>query len=123
MELEEANSQRESPAKFIGSMAEKLGAVARAATVFGEPVARDGVTVIPVARARWGFGGGIGHKNNEDGAGGGGGVQVSPIGFIEMKNGGAEFRPIRTLSLPWMIAGCLASTFIIRQILRPASRK
>ena len=31
---------------FIGTMAEKLGAVARAATVFGEPVERDGITVI-----------------------------------------------------------------------------
>jgi len=66
--------------RFIGTMAEKLGAVARAATVFGEPVERDGVTVIPVAKARWGFGGGAGQRQDdgaggrqEDGAGGGGG--------------------------------------------------
>ena len=38
-------------------MAEKLCAVARAATVFGEPVKRGVITVIPVAKARWGFGG------------------------------------------------------------------
>ena len=50
-------------------MAEKLGAVAKAATVFGEPVERDGVTVIPVAKARWGFGGGAGRREDEDGAG------------------------------------------------------
>src|SRR6266498_2179747 len=98
MELEESNSTRESPAKFIGSMAEKLGAAARAATIFGEPVERDGVTVIPVARARWGFGGGVGRRRDEDGAGGGGGAQVTPVGFIELKNGEAEFRPIRTVS-------------------------
>jgi hypothetical protein len=30
---------------FIGTMAEKLGAVARAATIFGEPVQRDAITV------------------------------------------------------------------------------
>ena len=59
---------------FIGTMAEKLGAVARAATVFGEPVERDGITVVPVAKARWGFGGGEGHRKDEDGAGGGGGT-------------------------------------------------
>ena len=115
MELQESNSTRESPARFIGRMAEKLGAAARAATIFGDPVERDGVTVVPVARARWGFGGGVGHKNDEDGAGGGGGAQVTPVGFIELKNGGAEFRPIRTVSLPWMIAGGLATLFLLRQ--------
>jgi uncharacterized spore protein YtfJ len=65
---------------FIGTMAEKLGAVARAPTVFGEPVQRDGITVIPVAKARWGFGGGAGHRKDEDGAGGG--VQVTPVGLL-----------------------------------------
>lgn len=117
MDIEESNSTRESPAKFIGSMAEKPGAAERAATIFGDAVERDGVTVIPVARARWGFGGGVGHRNDEDGAGGGGGAQVSPIGFIELKNGQAEFRPIRTVSLPWMIAGGVATVFLLRRIL------
>jgi hypothetical protein len=46
MELQESNRQPESPSKFVGTMAEKLGAAARAATIFGEPVERDGVTVI-----------------------------------------------------------------------------
>ena len=81
MDLEKTGSAD----SFIGTKAEKLGAVARAATVFGEPVERDGITVIPVAKARWGFGGGAGQRKEEggrgkqeDGAGGGGGVQVSP---------------------------------------------
>ena len=75
MELEASNSagdaQVESPSKFVGSIAGKLGATARAATIFGDPVERDGVTVIPVARAGWGFGGGVGRKKDENGAGGG----------------------------------------------------
>ena len=37
---------------FVASLAEKLGATARAATIFGDSVERDGVTVIPVAKAR-----------------------------------------------------------------------
>ncbi len=41
-------------------LAEKIGSSARATAVFGEAVERDGVTVIPVAKARWGFGGGDG---------------------------------------------------------------
>jgi uncharacterized spore protein YtfJ len=114
MDLEKSNSAD----SFLGTMAEKLGAVARAATVFGEPVERDGVTVIPVAQARWGFGGGIGHGKDGEGAGGGGGVQVTPVGFIEIKNGGAEFRPIRQLSMPLLILGGISSVLLFRQLKR-----
>ena len=114
MDLEKSNSAD----SFLGTMAEKLGAVARAATVFGEPVERQGVTVIPVAQARWGFGGGIGHGNDGEGAGGGGGVQVTPVGFIEIKNNGAEFRPIRKLSTPLLILGGISSLLLFRQLKR-----
>ena len=118
MDLEKTGSAD----RFIGTMAEKLGAVARAATVFGEPVERDGITVIPVAKARWGFGGGAGQRKDEgaggkqeDGAGGGGGVQVTPVGFIEIKNSEANSRPIRRVSVPWIIMGSLFSLFLLRE--------
>jgi uncharacterized spore protein YtfJ len=111
--------------RFIGTMAEKLGAVARASTVFGEPVERDGVTVIPVAKARWGFGGGAGQRSetgddneHEEGAGGGGGVQVTPVGFIEITNTEAKFRPIRNVSLSWIFVGGLASLLLLRGVLK-----
>jgi len=103
---------------FIGTIAEKLGAVARAATVFGEPVERDGITVVPVAKARWGFGGGAGHRQDEDGAGGGGGVQVTPVGFIEIKDHAAKFRPIRTVSLSWIITGSILGLFLLRETVK-----
>ena len=103
---------------FIGTMAEKLGAVARAATVFGEPVEREGITVIPVAKARWGFGGGEGHRKDEDGAGGGGGVQVTPVGFIEIRDNAANFRPIRTVSLSWIITGSILGLFLLRETIK-----
>jgi uncharacterized spore protein YtfJ len=121
MDLEKTGSAD----RFIGTMAEKLGAVARAATVFGEPVERDGITVIPVAKARWGFGGGAGQRKDEgaggkqeDGAGGGGGVQVTPVGFIEIKNHEANFRPIRTVSVSWIIMGGIFSLFLLRETLK-----
>ncbi len=117
MDLEKAGSAE----SFVGTMAEKLGAVARAATVYGEPVERDGVTVIPVAKARWGFGGGGGHrkdkgdgdKQEEGGVGGGGGVQVTPVGFIEIRNNEANFRPIRSVSLSWILAGSIISLLLL----------
>ena len=121
MDLEKTSSAD----RFVTTMAEKLGAVAQAATVFGQPVERDGITVIPVAKARWGFGGGAGQRKDqgaggklEDGAGGGGGVQVTPVGFIEITNQAANFRPIRTVSLSWIIMGSVFSLFLVRQTLK-----
>lgn len=121
MELEKTRSTD----SFIGAMAEKLGAVARAATVFGESVERDGITVIPVAKARWGFGGGAGQRKEEDGrgkqedgAGGGGGVQVTPVGFIEITNNEANFRPIRTASPAWIIMGSIFSLLLLHAALK-----
>ena len=118
MDLEKPSSAD----RFIGTMAEKLGAVARAATVFGDPVERDGITVIPVAKVRWGFGGGGGQRKDEgsagkleDGAGGGGGAQVTPVGFIEIKNKEANFRRIRTVSLSWIVVGSVVSLLLLRE--------
>jgi uncharacterized spore protein YtfJ len=76
-------------------LAARLGESARAAHVFGEAVERDGVTVVPVATARWGVGGGSGPKKGEGmGTGGGGGATVKPIGYIEIRAGSSRFRPL-----------------------------
>lgn len=45
---------------FVERIAERLGAHATVKAVFGDPVERDGITIIPVAKVRWGFGGGAG---------------------------------------------------------------
>jgi len=79
---------------FIERLAERIGAIAGAAAVFGDPVERAGVTVIPVAKSTWGVGGGSGEKPGESGLGGGGGGSVAPIGYIEVRDTGAEFKPI-----------------------------
>jgi uncharacterized spore protein YtfJ len=80
---------------FLERIADHLGDIARAKTIFAEPVDSDGVTVIPVGRAGWGFGGGGGrHKEGEEGTGGGGGMLVTPVGYIEMKKGHSTFRRI-----------------------------
>src|SRR5712691_3374025 len=92
--------------RFLERLAERLGGKASVAAVYGTPVERDGVTVIPVAKVRWGFGGGSGRgRNRQDdatgegsGAGGGGGVAASPLGYIELAGGKTEFRRISDTS-------------------------
>ena len=75
-----------------------VGDKAKVSTVFGEPVEREGITVIPVAKARFGFGGGggAGARGGDEGSGGGGGggAFVSPVGYIEMRDGTAQFKRI-----------------------------
>lgn len=81
---------------LLETLADRIGNSIHARTVYGEPVERQGVTVIPVAKARYGFGGGSGvSKAAEHGAGGGGGASVRPIGYIEIRDGSSRFHSIR----------------------------
>ena len=88
---------------LLERLAEKLGGRASVTTVYGEPVTRHGVTVIPVAKVGFGFGAGVGREagaaKTGEGGGGGGGAGAKPIGFIEIQEGFATYRPIRD---PWV---------------------
>ncbi|MFW6201106.1 MAG: spore germination protein GerW family protein [Gemmatimonadota bacterium] len=108
----------------IAELAERIGRTARAKAVFGDPIERDGVTVIPVARARWGFGDGGGAGERGEGAGGGGGgggVMLRPVGFIEVRKGKARYRPIvstaalaASVAAAGVLAGRIASRLLAR---------
>ena len=58
--------------------------------VYGDPVERDGVTVIPAAAVRGGAGGG---GDNEGNGGGGFGLAARPIGAYVIQNGKVRWRP------------------------------
>ena len=108
---------------FVERMAERVGGKASVRAVFGDPIERDGLTIIPVAKVRWGFGGGAGTgpiamgpgrpkegapfseggapENELDtpfraggGTGGGGGATAEPVGYLEIGPDGASFIPI-----------------------------
>lgn len=90
------NNMQSADISFIERLAQKIGITANAKYIYGEPVERDGVTVITVAQAVYGFGGGSGTDKGSEGAGGGGGgAVVKPVGYIEIKNGKTRFRPTR----------------------------
>ncbi|WP_306323896.1 MULTISPECIES: spore germination protein GerW family protein [unclassified Streptomyces] len=99
---------------LLERLAEKLGGRASVAAVFGEPVFREGITVVPVARVGFGFGGGAGREKagekDGEGGGGGGGAGAKPLGFIEIKDGAATYKPIRD---PWVDVALPLATLLI----------
>ena len=114
-------------AEILESLAEKLGSRASVSAVFGEPVTRAGITIIPVARVSFGFGGGAGRGRRQgeiaQGGGGGGGASAAPAGYIEITDGNAVFKPIRdplvdvVVPLVTLVAA-LAAPRMMRRLLR-----
>jgi uncharacterized spore protein YtfJ len=92
----------------ITGIPKELGASA----CFGEPVEREGHTLIPVARVNFGYGVGFGggtdthvtpsNNGSEDaagaegggGGGGGGGGSSTPVAIVDISDRGVDIRPI-----------------------------
>ncbi|WP_241845684.1 GerW family sporulation protein [Streptomyces silvensis] len=105
----------EAAVALMERLTEELGT--RSSTVVhGEPVTAGGVTVVPVAEVGFGFGGGAGPAASAGGDAGeetgagivGGGVRARPRGFIEIKDGTATYRPLRS---PWRDAAVPLAAF------------
>ena len=99
-----------------------VGDRARVSAIFGEPVEREGITVIPVAKARFGFGGGggAGSRQGEEGSGGGGGggAMVSPVGYIEVHDGSARFKRISSRGeVVAAVAAASLAVLVLRRLL------
>ena len=111
---------------FLEMMVQKVG-TGGTSMVFGQPVERGSVTVIPVARAMWGVGGGSGPEEKHEqktgtspGTGGGGGVMIVPVGYIELTNGRSRFRPIFTFSglVPFLLVTGMITLRILKYLKR-----
>src|SRR5437762_817163 len=63
--------------------------------IYGEPIERDGLTIIPAARVTGGGGGGGDAENN---AGGGFGVSGRPVGAYVIKDGEVSWEPALDLN-------------------------
>lgn len=102
--MDEARQAAEGGAseRMLERLVDRIGGKAGVQAVFGEPIERDSVTVVPVARVRWAFGAGSGRGpvagadagGMAGGSGGGGGASADPIGYVEIGPSGAAFRPI-----------------------------
>jgi uncharacterized spore protein YtfJ len=117
-----ATERSEMVTELLERIGEAVGQRAQVSTIFGEPVQREAVTVIPVAKARFGFGGGGGSGARESdqgsGGGGGGGVVVSPVGYIELRDNGAEFKRLSTArDLAALLAAASFAVVALRRLL------
>jgi uncharacterized spore protein YtfJ len=106
---------------LLERVGQTVGERAQASAIFGEPVEREGVTVVPVAKARFGFGGGGGGGTSEEsqgfGRGGGGGVAVTPIGYIELRDGSSTFKRISTATdLLALVAAASLALIAVRRL-------
>ena len=78
-------------AEFLQTSMAKIKEMVDVNTIVGDPVTTpDGVTLVPVSRVSFGFGGGGGDlvKQRSGFAGGSGAaVRIEPIGFLVIRNG------------------------------------
>ena len=119
-------TQAQERSQLVDELLERIGQTvgekANVSTVFGEPVERGTVTVIPVAKTRFGFGGGGGSGEQEgqsgSGGGGGGGAYVSPVGYIEVRGEGAEFKRIQSpMDLVAFVAAASLALLAVKRLL------
>jgi len=68
-------------------------------SVFGDPIERDGLTVIPAAAVQGGGGGGGGGSgDNGSGSGGGFGIRARPVGAYVIHDGKVSWKPALDLT-------------------------
>jgi len=63
--------------------------------IYGEPIERDGLTLIPAAKVSGGGGGGGDAENN---GGGGFGIRARPVGAYVIKDGKVSWEPALALN-------------------------
>ena len=80
-------------ADLVLKLADSVSSTAGVHAAYGDPVALDDITVIPVALAWFGFGAGEGPQDPDVGSGGGGGGASIPIGAYIKDKTGLRFEP------------------------------
>jgi len=84
----------------LQSLKESILSQASVKAIYGEPIAAQGKTVIPIAKIMYGYGagagtGGVGDSSARgEGGGGGGAVRAIPVGVIEISDQQTRFVPI-----------------------------
>lgn len=85
---------------ILQSLKESILSQANVKAIYGEPIAAQGKTVVPIAKIMYAYGagagtGGVGNTSARgEGGGGGGAVRSIPVGVIEISDQQTRFVPI-----------------------------
>jgi uncharacterized spore protein YtfJ len=84
---------------LLQSLKDSILAQANVKAVYGEPIAAQGKTIVPVAKIAYGYGagagtGGVGDSSRGEGGGGAGLTRAIPVGVIEISDQPTRFVPI-----------------------------
>ena len=111
-------------AKLLKTTVDELDRLMSAKNVLGDPIDRDGVTVIPLVSFGFGFGaGGRATEGSSDTGGSGAGGGVKPIAAIILDKNGARIESVQDMatSLAHLIANT-ASQMVERRATRKADK-
>jgi len=82
--------------------------------VYGDPVEREGLTVIPAASIAGGFGGGTGKDPiGQEGEGGGFGMSGRPSGAYIVRNGQVSWLPAVDVNKVIGVVGMVVVTYLL----------
>ena len=94
------DNEKKSPlGDLMRSTMDKVREMVDTNTIVGQPIqTADGVTLIPISRVSFGFGGGGGDYGKTQpqnfGGGAGGGVKIDPVAFLVIKDGITRVLPV-----------------------------
>ena len=107
----------------------RLADTAKLGTVFADPIVRDGLIVLPVAKVSGGGGGGGGNAGAESeepgGAGGGFGLAAKPMGVFVIKDAKVTWQPavdVNRIVLGGQIPAMVA-LYAVRTLLKARARR
>jgi uncharacterized spore protein YtfJ len=113
-DIEAEALQKDVPPR-LAELAEAIGRQANATAVFGSPIVDGERTVIPVASARFGVGGGDGLIAK----GVGGGMTAKPLGFIVIDRHGVRFQRTPQPTLAPLAIGVVIGLALAMRLTRP----
>jgi sporulation protein YtfJ len=102
--MENTMDNKNTVSSLMHTALDKIREMADTNTIVGQPITTpDGVTLIPISKLSFGFGGGSGGgdyvkstKGDRNGFGGGGaaGVKIDPVAFLVIKDGITRVLPV-----------------------------
>jgi uncharacterized spore protein YtfJ len=124
--MSEKQPDNQSEIERIGQMVGQARDAMTVKRVYGDPIERDGTTVIPAASVAGGGGGGGGvDAEGQTGGGTGFGLRARPVGAFVIRDGDVRWEPVEDPlgKLIVIAAAVTTSLFIVRSMVRKRRRR